>query len=390
MGRHVAEVRLRRFSTDTAEEDHYNVIRTGQSINSREDHYFSELGEESWITNVAPIMDENGAVKFVLRTTMAVPQLAKANRELADYRAFLIEAERQARIASWYQSAEMEERVFWSENVEAVVGYTAQQIASDADFIDIVHPDDRERVRTWFREVGERPKSYHIEYRVVKPDGTTVWIRSITKVELDTQGKLTRFIGTIQDVSEQKAAEAALRESQEFLLTAERRAKIACWTQSMSDVGSFVASDLAADVLGITVADMAKNDAEYLQMIHPEDRARAAIAYQRADTERESYALEYRFIRPDGSMVWIRDLADFQLDSTGQPTRQIGTIQDITEQKQVEEALRDSEARLRAFMDHAPAIMYLKDRQGRYQIVNREFERVEGVTAEQISRSYAP
>ena len=384
VGRHVAEIRPRRFSTDTAEENHRTVIQTGQPINGLEDHYVSELGEESWITSVVPIKDEDGSVKFILRTTVEVPQLGKANRELADYRAFLIEAERQARIASWYQSAEMGERVFWSENVEAVIGYTAEQVANDADFIEIVHPHDRERVRTWFCEVGERLISYDIEYRVVKPDGNTAWIRSITKVELDSHGKLNRFIGTIQDVTAQKFAEAALRESQESLLTAERRAKIACWTQTMSDVGSFVASDLAADVLGITVAEMAKNDAEYLQMIHPEDREKAALAYQRADSHRQSYALEYRFIRPNGSMIWIRDLADFQLDSAGQPTRQIGTIQDITDQKRVEEALRDSEARLRAFMDHAPAIMYLKDRQGRYQIVNREFERVEGVTAEQV------
>jgi PAS domain S-box-containing protein len=384
VGQRVTDVRPPRFSSDTAEEDHYEVIRTGKAINSREDHYFSDLGEETWISSVVPIKDDEGSVKLVLRTTMAVPQLARANRELADNRAFLIEAERQARIASWYQSSEMNERVYWSENVEAVIGYTPAQVASDSAVLAVVHPADRDRMSALFAEVSERPRSYDCEYRVVRPDGSTVWVHGITKVELDPHGRLTRFIGTIQDVTAQKSAAEALRESQEFLLTAERRAKIACWTQTVGEVGGFVDKDLAAYVLGITRAEMPKNDAAYVQMIHPEDRGRALEAYRKADQEHLPYSVEYRLIRQDGSIVWIRDLAEFQTDADGKPTRMIGTIQDVTDQKRVDEALRDSEARLRAFLDHAPAIMYLKDREGRYQIVNREFERAENVTAGEI------
>jgi PAS domain S-box-containing protein len=383
VGRRVTEVRPQRFSTDSAEQDHFEVMRTGQPIKSREDHYVSEKGEETWISSVVPVKDDNGEIKFVLRTTVEVPQLQKANHELADYRAFLIEAERQARIASWYQSAEMDERVFWSENVEAVIGYRAEQVATDADFIKVVHPDDRERVTKLFREVSERPTSYQIEYRIVTPDDRTVWVRSITKVELDSQGALIRFIGTIQDVTSQMLTEEALRESRQFLLIAERRAKIACWAETLGNVSGFIASDLGANALGLTVSEMPRNDAEYLQMIHEDDRERAAVTYRRAESGEDSYDMEYRFVRPNGSVIWIRDLAEFRRDATGKPIQMIGTIQDITAQKKVEEALRDSEARLRSFMDHAPVIMYLKDREGRYQIVNKEFERAEGMTAEQ-------
>jgi PAS domain S-box-containing protein len=384
IGRRVTEVRPQRFGVDTAEEDHHAVVRTGQAINSREDHYVSELGEETWISSVVPIKDDEGQVKFVLRTTIEVPQLARANRELGDHRAFLIEAERQARIASWYQSAEMDERIFWSENVEAVIGYTPDQIANDSAFLAVVHPADRERIESLFKEVGERPRSYEGEYRIVRPDGSAVWIRSITKVELDPHGHFTRYIGTIQDVTAQKSAEEALRESQEFLLTAERRAKIACWTQTIGEIGGFVDRDLAAYVLGITTAEMPKNDPEYVQMIHPEDRERAVAAYCKADQDHLPYSVEYRLVRRDGSIAWIRDLAEFQTDSDGKPSRMIGTIQDITDQKRIEEALRDSEARLRAFIENSPVGISIKDPNQRFVLLNRVVEESFGLTAAEI------
>src|SRR5262249_10217773 len=68
---------------------------------------------------------------------------------------------------------------------------------------------------------------------------------------------------------------------------------------------------------------------------------------------------------------WLRELAEFQMGPAGRPVRIIGTIQDITEQKSIETALRDSEARMRAFMDHAPVAMFAKDPDGRFTMLNR-------------------
>lgn len=384
VGRHVLDVRPRRFASDSSERDHYSVVATGRPIEAREDKYQGENGEETWITSVVPIKDDAGTVKFVLRTTIEVPQLARANRELADYRAFLIEAERQARIASWYQSATMESAIFWSENVEAVIGYAAEAVSTDAALLDVIHVDDRTRVKALFDQVAIRPSSYEIEFRVVRPDGKTVWIRDITNVALDSQGNLVRFIGTIQDVTGQKRIEEALRDSQELLLTAERRAKIACWTKTENDAGSFVASDLGADVLGIPLDQMPANDAEYLERVHPEDRPKVALAFRRADIEHESYSLEYRFNRGDGETIWVKDLAHFRPAADGKPMWMIGTIQNITDQKRVEEALRTSEARLQAFIDNAPVLMSIKDPQGRFLMLNPKIARSFGLRVEDI------
>ena len=82
--------------------------------------------------------------------------------------------------------------------------------------------------------------------------------------------------------------------------------------------------------------------------------------------------------------VDVREFAENSYDDAGRLVSTAGTIQDVTELKRMEERLRDSEARMRAFMDHAPMLIYLKDIEGRYQLVNREFERIEGVSEDQL------
>ena len=83
-------------------------------------------------------------------------------------------------------------------------------------------------------------------------------------------------------------------------------------------------------------------------------------------------------MRSDGDVIWIRETGDTLLSKSGLPSkRRVGTLQDVTEQKQIEMALRQSETRLKGFLDHAPMLMYLKDTEGRFLLVNREFERID-------------
>ena len=351
IGRNVDDVRPIRYRSDTAARDHFRVIETGEPILGRQDDYAHGRDSESWITNVAPIKDADGAVRYVLRTTFEVPQLAKANRELADYRAFLLEAERQAKIASWHQIPEGGYRTVWSENVEAVTGYTSAEIYDDATFLAVVHPADRERMQHLFNEVNSRPQSYDTEYRVVRKDGRTIWVRGITKGEFDRAGDLVRFIGSIQDITSIKQAETALRESETLLKEAQRRARLAYWLWD-PEMQRYVLAAEAEEILGLPVADMATND-QFLPYIHEDDRAWVAEAYLGQTERLEPCVIEYRWCRPDGKVIWLRDMCEQERDSTGRVHRLVGTIQDVTEQKRSEEALREKEARLRAVQRRA-------------------------------------
>ena len=89
-----------------------------------------------------------------------------------------------------------------------------------------------------------------------------------------------------------------------------------------------------------------------------------------------SCQMEKRYIRRDGTLVWALLNVSLIRESNGQPIFFFSQVQDISERKRAEEALRESESRFQAFLDNSPNLIFIKDPQGRYLLVNKEFERV--------------
>ena len=119
--------------------------------------------------------------------------------------------------------------------------------------------------------------------------------------------------------------------------------------------------------------------AEYVDRIHPEDRDRVQQAMKRAlePTGDGFYDIDYRTMCPDGTTrsLIVKGQAFFDGETPNRrAVRFVGTVLDVTERKQAEEALRASEKRLQAILDNTSAVIYLKDLQGRFLMVNRRFE----------------
>ncbi|HLJ93383.1 MAG TPA: response regulator [Gemmataceae bacterium] len=121
----------------------------------------------------------------------------------------------------------------------------------------------------------------------------------------------------------------------------------------------------------------------FLEAVHPADRDRVLAAVER-QRRGDAAAEEYRIVRPDGSIRWIRDRAFPIPDELGRVHRVAGVAEDITEQRRAEKALRDSEQRLNAIIDNSPAIIFLKDTEGRYLLINRAFEKYCGLDRKKI------
>jgi PAS domain S-box-containing protein len=384
IGRRVDDAVPARLRSPTSAEDNEAVLATGKPIIDREYTVPGEDGEERWIVTRVPIFDDSGKIKYVLRTGTIVPQLAQAYRRLEQSRAQLQDAQRRAKLAYWTWDAADGWESVWSEEAASIFGTAPDPVPTDDEaFRRLIREEDRAGAVEAHRGIYYEGRNYAIEYRVPRRDGRTVWIRETGEVlDVDADRKPTRMIGTIQDITEQKRIEQDLRESRELLLDAQRRAKLAYWIWDIRE-DRLRWSEGATEMIGVPDERLPKNDADSLAYIHPDDRQRVATVYERAGRDFQPYELDYRVIPGDGRMIWVKELAETLRDASGAPLRMLGTVQDITEQKHNEEALRESESRLRAFMDHAPAIMYVKDAQGRYQLVNRQFERVEGITAEE-------
>jgi PAS domain S-box-containing protein len=143
-------------------------------------------------------------------------------------------------------------------------------------------------------------------------------------------------------------------------------------------------SENVQDVLGFAPSAFLEDVNFWPGRIHPEDRAGILAE---GDAAHAHHSFEYRFLHKDGAYRWLRDEVRLVHEPTGEGAVQpvcIGFCSDITERKQAEEALRISESRLRAILDNSPNLIFVKDLEGRYLLVNREFEWTLSVAHDQI------
>jgi PAS domain S-box-containing protein len=170
-----------------------------------------------------------------------------------------------------------------------------------------------------------------------------------------------------------KRTEQALRESELRLNRAQRIAQLGSW-EWIPDLNCLRWSQEALRIFGYADGVTDRPPQEWQERIHPDDRA-ATIAILEANQDKGiPFEMTYRIVLPDGAIRIIHEQIEPLVDEAGNIVGEPGTIQDITERERAQASLRESEARFRGFMEHAPFEMVVKDTDGRYLAVNRKAE----------------
>jgi PAS domain S-box-containing protein len=151
-----------------------------------------------------------------------------------------------------------------------------------------------------------------------------------------------------------------VRDSERKLDAAQRIAHVGWWERDFGNKRVSL-SDEAQRIFGVEPVALPQWQDRWVNLIHPEDRSRAAEAAAAATRGGPRYDVEYRVIRPDGTVRVVHSQGDMAWDESGRPARQFGVMQDITELRQAEEQRRASEARFRTFVDHATDAFFLHD-----------------------------
>jgi PAS domain S-box-containing protein len=145
------------------------------------------------------------------------------------------------------------------------------------------------------------------------------------------------------------------------------------WWERDFTTNSVSLSDEVCRIFGLQRVDLPAWDGRWLDLIHLEDRTRVAEAAAAALLPGgPRYDVEYRVVRPDETVRAVHSQGDVTWDASGQPLRQFGVVQDITELRQAEQELRASEARFRTFVDYATDAFFLLDDQATVLDVNRQ------------------
>ena len=190
----------------------------------------------------------------------------------------------------------------------------------------------------------------------------------------DTNGNIVCGALVIDDISEVKRAEAAAQKSEAGLARAQRIAHLGDWERNLV-TGELRWSDEVFRIFGLDSRTFAPSYEAFLERVHPDDRPLIKEAAARAIERGEPYHMDHRIILPDGAVRTVNEHAEVLYDAAGQRVAFVGTVLDITERKRAEAALRESDERFRAFMDHSPNTAWAKDEEGHYVYLNAAYER---------------
>jgi PAS domain S-box-containing protein len=270
-----------------------------------------------------------------------------------------------------------------------ITGYGEAELL-ERTFLDITHPDDRERDRAMTDRVrrGEQD-AWEIEKRYVRKDGQIVWVLVAGRMILDHEGRPFRTAAHILDITDRKQAEQALRRSEARYRALVEAASSVVWTWH-PDLRPGEYDKMQAwweELTGQSPEEQAGTG--WLAVVHPDDRARAAAAWSSAFTSGATYESEYRLRTRTGTYRHMLARAVPIREPGGAMREWVGMMADLTEQQRAKEALRYSEEQLRLIIDSVPALIAYIDSTHRYRLANRSYERWFGLSPEQIRGQHA-
>ncbi len=258
-----------------------------------------------------------------------------------------------------------------SPNIEALTGYPAEKFIADWRFWQsLIHPDHKAATAAQAARFA-KGKNSELEYRLIRADGETIWVRDSGRVEKDPEHQSITVYGVVSNITERKQTEEALRRSEQRFRQVISSISDHIYMTEFTAVGKQINRYISPNIEALTGHPVEKfiPDWRFWQwLIHPDDRATAAAQVARF-AQGQNSEVEYRLIRADGQMIWVRDSGQVEKDPEQQNITVYGVVSNITERKQAEEALRRSEEKFRIMAENIPGVIYLRHHDERYTML---------------------
>jgi diguanylate cyclase (GGDEF)-like protein/PAS domain S-box-containing protein len=218
-----------------------------------------------------------------------------------------------------------------------MLGYTATELRG-LTFADVTHPDDVDADTTLAqRLISGELKTYNMEKRSITKGGETIWVGLTATAVRTEDGEFRYAIGIVNDISERRAAEAALAERERQLAHAQTLARVGSWTWHPR-TSQIHWSDEAYRILGLEPQSVPADFDLLFRLVHPDDVRQLQASIDSMMRTGEPLALDLRVLRPGGAVVWVRFRTEVVMGPEG-PELLTGSIQDITESRRLEESL---------------------------------------------------
>ena len=224
------------------------------------------------------------------------------------------------------------------------LGYKIEELVGRPVF-DVFSENDRTAAQSQLEHCISQPNEVHQwEIRKVRKDGSQLWVKETARTVSGPDGDLITLI-VCRDITERKQAEDALQESNERLHSALVASHAGTWRVDLR-TGSDTRDASLNQLLGLPAEPSTQPVEDWFTYMHPDDVDAMKLAWEQG-MESGLYEVEHRLVRRDGQIMWVYDRGQIVRDDEGQLQYAIGAVMDITERKQAEDLVRQSQERLR-------------------------------------------
>ncbi len=273
----------------------------------------------------------------------------------------------------------------WNPGAERIIGYAEEDVLGQkVDFI--FTPEDREEGRPAFElRQAEATGAANAQRWHLRKDGTRFFADGVMTALRDDEGRLRGFAKVLRDSTERRKAEEALQRSEERLRLALETVRLGDWELDLSTLEA--QRSLRHDqIFGYDTLLPEWSYDRFLEHVLPEDRAHVAKKFGASLAEGVPWDFECRIAPRGGGTRWIWARGKAYRDAAGKPVRVLGTVMDVTERKEAEAALRESEVRFRGTFENAAVGIAHVGMGGEWLRVNETLCRITGYSKDELLR----